>query len=408
MADRYYGAGSNSPPDGNWNTGANWTGDTVPGSGDVAIFRGDDADEDTNCTCNVAIDVAGLTVLSTYSGKLDFADSSYSHSIAGDFTADGSGEVDCGNATITCSGNWDNKDQTTWTRGTSTVVLSGAEKTIIGAGVNYFRNLTVSGSYTIHADTNGSVRVIGAANISGSLVVSDVLYIGFPGQGSGTLTVSGSLTGASIVYLYSSEYLAMTGTHNVVMSFRQGSTFTATGTFSASVSFTADQASDSITFAAGTRTFTGPVTFTDAVVTRALTVNNSANPSFVFQAGVTITQVNAITWTAGTGTISFTGTNDQTITTPAGWTQALEDVVVNKGNTTAKVMLASAGGDLYTESFTGTCGRFDPNGKTIYCSDSATAHGDTGFSFHNGTDTVMAEGSKISVGAGALTLAGAA
>jgi hypothetical protein len=123
-----------------WNTLSNWSPSGVPTSADDVVF---DATSTQACTCDVAIDVLSLVVASGYSGKLDFADSAYSHAIGGDFTCDGTGEVDCGTSTLTIAGNFDSQDQTTWTRGTSTVVLTGTTKTIAASTISFTKSIQI-------------------------------------------------------------------------------------------------------------------------------------------------------------------------------------------------------------------------------------------------------------------------
>src|SRR5688572_331137 len=53
--------------DTNWNTCANWSADTCPGSGDIATF---DNTSDNNATINVAINVAGIDINVGYDGTI--------------------------------------------------------------------------------------------------------------------------------------------------------------------------------------------------------------------------------------------------------------------------------------------------------------------------------------------------
>jgi hypothetical protein len=140
----------------------------VPTAANDVYF--DDQYTTQNCTCDVAINCNNLTVLGTYDGKLDFANSSYAHSVAGNATFDGVGEVDCGNAIITCSGDFDNKDQVTWTNDSSKWILDGTTKTLRGKNAS-FNDLTVSGTITfIGGDfypANG-----GTVSLSGTLTIA--------------------------------------------------------------------------------------------------------------------------------------------------------------------------------------------------------------------------------------------
>ncbi len=53
--------------DNNWNTVANWVGDVAPGTLDVATF---DATSVKNATVNANISVAGINIVSTYTGTI--------------------------------------------------------------------------------------------------------------------------------------------------------------------------------------------------------------------------------------------------------------------------------------------------------------------------------------------------
>ena len=62
-----WGGGSNVPPTGVWNVGANWTGDTVPTNTDLVNF---DSTAVTNCVVDVSVDVAGFDIGTTYTGTI--------------------------------------------------------------------------------------------------------------------------------------------------------------------------------------------------------------------------------------------------------------------------------------------------------------------------------------------------
>ncbi|MFH1022275.1 MAG: LamG-like jellyroll fold domain-containing protein [Planctomycetota bacterium] len=63
-----WGGGLNNPiTDPNWNVANNWTLNSVPTSSDLVMF---DSTSVVNCTINVAASVAGVQILSTYSGTI--------------------------------------------------------------------------------------------------------------------------------------------------------------------------------------------------------------------------------------------------------------------------------------------------------------------------------------------------
>lgn len=53
--------------DTNWNTAANWSSNSIPGSSDTARF---DNTSSNNCTINIDISVQGIDIRSTYTGTI--------------------------------------------------------------------------------------------------------------------------------------------------------------------------------------------------------------------------------------------------------------------------------------------------------------------------------------------------
>jgi hypothetical protein len=161
MANRYWVGATAS-----WNTAGNWSassggggGAGVPTSGDAVIFDDQDA---TNCTLDVNANCASLTN-TNYVGTLDGA--TFDLTCVGDFQFD-SGALDLGTGTWTAGGNWDTSGCSSFTRGTSRLVLTGASKTLAQKHGSALHNLTVSGSYTATAGTN---EVRNDLTVSGTL-----------------------------------------------------------------------------------------------------------------------------------------------------------------------------------------------------------------------------------------------
>ncbi len=95
---------------------------------------------------------------------------------------DGSGgaaaTVLCGvGSTWTCDGNFDNKDIGTWTRETSHVVLTGTTKILTGHSDNDFHDLTFAtgSSITVSPSTTNRVDVQGTLTIDGTVTLNVIL-----------------------------------------------------------------------------------------------------------------------------------------------------------------------------------------------------------------------------------------
>jgi hypothetical protein len=408
-----------------WNDSSNWSttsggasGASVPGANNEVTFDGQSTQ---NCTCDVAISVKSLTVEAGYTGTLDFADSAYSHTIAEDATFDGGGTVDCGDATITCSGNWDAADQTTWTRGTSTIVLDGTDKTMDHTG-NTFQSLTISGSYTSSTGTynaiatlsiTGTLTVTGgyvgdsggtvSVSSSGTLTATDPGYFRLGGDAAMTVDSGATIEGTGTLRCYDTSSLTNTAGTTITLEcrFYEDSTISG-GTYTNLVFFSVSNGTVTAgTAASQTITALGNVSITTED-TWGIS-GNTHNPDWVIQGDLTFAITSGtLTWTKGTGSITFSGTGNQTITTPGSWTNVLEDITINK--TSGRLNLA---GDIYTDSLTFTDGDLDLNGNTIDSAGNVTINGNTGARFWNGVDEDMSSGT-IDIASGTLTLQGSA
>jgi len=179
MANNTYNDGGG---DQKWSTGGNWSDGSKPDATDTALL---DGTTNNACNCDEAASCVGVNVTSGYSGKLDFGDSAFSHSLSGDMTFDGTGEVDCGDATITCQGDFDNKDQTTWVIDSASFLFSGTnDQDVDGSGGSL-------GDWEIDKSA-GTVTATGAITCA-SLTLTDG-ELDLNGQ---TLTASGAVDFAS-------------------------------------------------------------------------------------------------------------------------------------------------------------------------------------------------------------------
>jgi len=386
MATRYYiGSGSD------WNTDSNWS--TTSGGAGGASFptSADDAIFDSNSgSCTLDANAACLSLKigqsgSAYASTLSLSTFALSIGSGGfDCTYGGSATVNAGSSTITCAGNFDNQDVGTYTYGTSLLVMTGNGTTITSQFNKDIYSVQISNNASVSLAGSNRLECLGDITIdSGSTLTASTVALW--SSGSGTVTINGTLTGTSTLNGTFGTTIALgaTGTISINAVTILSNTVTNAGGTWATTTVTSDQ---DLTIGAGTYggtwlirvagaytrsvTVNGALTFTGGFTLQCtnaggvITFNNSGNYSHVFQGNFTIDQTaGTLTWTKGTGTITFSGSNNQTITTPSGWTDRLEDIVINK--TAGNVTLA---GNVYTDSFTGTStgtGKFDPNGKEV-------------------------------------------
>ncbi len=370
----------NSSTDGLANTAANWSLGNVPTGTDVATF---DNTSDSNCLFDVSISCAGINVTADYDGDIDMA--TFDLTTTGDMTFDGTGIFDCGTGTLTCAGHFDQAHQTIWTYATSTVVLTGTAKNLIGGKSCY--NLTISGSYTLAPATiGGQHEVLGAFILSDSaslVLVADDLRTFGTAVINGTLTVtwewlhfgpsitigaSGSVTGNGSVTIERAAGMTLTksagGTWDVADTEVKRGIVISGGTYSGTWLLRVRASGVDYTVL-----FTGNVIFTEAITFDADTLKtytidlNTNDVDVTFQGDVTLSETGGgtLAWTKGTGTITLSGsTGPHTIDFNG---EVIEAIVVNKS--AGNLQLTGA---LSPVSFTGTStgtGDFDPNGQTI-------------------------------------------
>lgn len=382
MAARYWVGDT----DGLWNKADNWGstsggagGAGVPTSADAVIF--DSGYTTQNCTCDVAIDIGSINVQSTYDGKLDFADSAYGHASAGDMIFDGSGEVDCGDSTITCSGNFDNKDQTTWTRGTSTIVMNGSAKTIIGHTLKDLHNLTISDDTTLSATTVSRLPVQGLLLVDatktftlldtllmqGTVTINGIVDAqAFFWTEGASVAIPGELSGTSSWLLFQFTTVTdATGTITIATINATRNMTLAPGTYGNSSTVTTFKqnanSSRTVTFLTGIFIFPGDVTFDADQPANTYFIDCDTNSVDIeFQSDLTITEssTSTLSWTKSNSAtaIKFSGTTTYTDTTAA--IQNIGDVEVDGTSLT----LAT---ELECDDFDGTSGTLDTNGQDL-------------------------------------------
>ena len=217
--------------------------------------------------------------------------------VNGDISIGASTTFNGGSFSHRLGGNWTNNG--TFTGATSTFTLSGVGKTIGGAGVTNFNNLTVTGS---------GISCAPATNLT---VTGNFLTSGagtFSQAGGGTLTMSGaskSISGAGITL---NDFTA-SGSIGSAASFTVGGNLTSSGSFVATGGTITMSGSSKTIGGAGTLTFFG-LNVTGSVTTAR---------SFSMKSDLSLSG----TFSASAGTLTFSGTS-----TVSG-TPALFNVVLN-------------------------------------------------------------------------------
>lgn len=354
MADRY------NVEAGDWNTDAKWAvasggagGASFPTAGDDAIFD----DNSGNCTLDATAACDALTIGTVgalYTGTLD----------AGSDDVDiGSGGLDCSfgssatldlgiGTTWTCDGDWDSNDIGTLDDGTSTVFLTGVAK-ILEPGSTALFNVTIAigASYThaianqwrianllsvVGAYTNNGagLRVDGSVAVSGTFDGSAILLFRNPSAGEGLTSLSGTFAPGFV-------------------SIRQANAASvwAAGTWDCDVELQSSSGIDCTFTLNGNYIFTGD--FTLNAITDTCTVDLGTNDASLTLQGDMITSgAGTHAWVApGSGTITFSGTNNQDANFNG---LTVEAIVVDKSAGTLTLS-----GAVTTPSFTGTDGDLD-------------------------------------------------
>ena len=234
--------------------------------------------------------IAGNNI--TFSGRVNigagtsFNTSTFSHTITGNLT---------NNGTITSS--------------TSTVTLNGSGSALTGAGSNGFNNLTISASNnTAAAATN--ITVAGVLNVTGS-------FTHISGS-TGTITMSGAtgtVAGTDIIF----NNISCTGTIATAVGFIVAGNFTVAGSFTQSAGTVTLSGSGKSILGAGTKSFYGLFasgtisTGVNATITNLLNVSPAG--SFTGTAGTTFFSgstllngsANLFNATVSSGTLALSG-----------------------------------------------------------------------------------------------------
>ncbi len=349
----------NSDADNDANNANNWSLGWVPKAGDVMYFTdagGSGSEDNCNFSGNISPDSINVTV--AYGGNIDMV--THNLTTSGNMLFDGTGIFDCGTGTLTCSGNFDNASQTTWTRGTSEVILNTATSATLRSYQRTFYNLTIDGEVS-HFSGNTAIRIynnitinegavlfagygvasFGGATpvtINGRLAVSAGGLLNLFDNANRSITVgaAGRISGAGQVDTRNTTILNA-GTWDIAFTrLRRGGNKIGGGTYGGTWTSLPDTATTDYLGSAGSQTviFTGDVTFNQNA-SGAYTIQLATyDPDVEFQGDLTLSETGAgtVAWTksdAG-GTVTFGGTTDYTDTTAA--IQVLGDVEITDGS----------------------------------------------------------------------------
>jgi len=360
VADYYY-VGSGTPD--NWSDdvwasssgGSPLTSDYPDDNGDKAIF-------DSNGSGDVLLDASvtiGELAQSGNTGNLDLDDKTLTVDDAGahngDVTLDGT--IDFGTGAIDCDGSVTATAIDDTPGGTGKLIMRGASKTLTwsGHGARPIPHLEIAAGASVTQSAVGESKFL---TVAGTFThdVADGVDDGITVAATGTINGTGAIDGSNLAIDIASGgdlSVDVTSTNGVVITsgsiFNAGLKLYVTGNFSITLP------------AAVTVKGTFNVYSRDEGETLTLDLDTN-DTSLTLEGDVEVGAEGdgSVTWTAGTGTITLSGSNDQSIDFDG---KSVEDIVVNK--TAGDVTM---GANVTTQSFTGTStgtGDFDPNGKTI-------------------------------------------
>lgn len=376
MANRYW---VNGDADNDWHNANNWSstdggagGAGVPTSSDDVYFNS--TSSNTNCTLSAAGECLSMDIDSSYTATLDFV--TYNFHWYGDFymgSAATGTRLSLGSGAHTCDGNWQtmNSYTTCIDGGTCVVEFTGTGKTYQNERNSNIFNVKISGSYTSVSSVSCAIRSLEIVS-GGSFVVDASVQAGYVSSATLKIQTGGTLT------INSNRYYSINNAGAGGFTVWDG-TLTNNGTFliyrsalptfggardwgSGTTSFRVYNENKTLSLGSGTHTF-GTLELLCINASGILTVNNSTNnPSFIVTGDLSVKSngLGTITWTKGTGSITFSGTSSQSV----GFNgETVEDIVVDK--TAGVITMDDA---ITTDSFIGTStgtGSFDPNGKAI-------------------------------------------
>ena len=390
MANRYWDGSSGLAPSGilNWSDtqGGSVPASSVPGVNDYAYFT---ESGNRSCTLTDNWTLGNLTTEIGYTGTIDLDTFNLTMSSGGNIVLNHSGEFDCGSSTISLhSGNFDNKDVLTFTRGTSTIECGGTG-IITSASANPLYNLTILENAVITCDD--AINVANNIVVSGTLSVNTAKSFAATSLSTTIIGAAGKLTGdGNYIFQSCSAGKGLTSfaaggvldIANILIYRPSVDAVFDNGTYDSAVQIYSgrNNIGDILTLN-GDYVFEGNVSLEGGLIL----ANDTNSPNLEFKGNVSWDETfGPITYRKGNGNIILSGTSDQDIDFGGS---ATEEIEVNKS--AGKVLIGTA---FTCDSFLGTDGDFDLNGLVITSLGTVTINGVNGFRFHNGVDNSMADG----------------
>ena len=260
---------------------------------------------------------------------VDLSDSGLTLTLAdgADFLADGTGTLRWGNGTIVLNnGDFDNSTQTTQLLGTGTLVMGGTGALTLGVA-NFAKNLTIAAGGAITVDA--SSQMVAALTVNGTLSIGAGLKLTSTTAVGLTLGANGTVTGAGELALIPADagegILALPSTATIdiaalTIQLPHVDSVFAVGTYESAVTKFKVMAAAAYTVTLSETpsdpyVFAGDLELECTNAGGSLTIaNDTNNPDITLQSDLTWTATaGTITYTAGTGTLLFSGDNPQTI-----------------------------------------------------------------------------------------------
>ncbi len=360
MAPRYW---VDDDVDGDWEGANNWS-TTSGGAGGVATPTGSDdvffdGNGTTNCTMTAASACLSIDFATAYSGILGNGANTVSIGTGGLDLHNSTGGLALGAGKWTCNGKWLVAfNQASFTRDSASLVELTGTGTVSASTNERFQKLTVSGTYTV---SSGQLFTSSDVVISGSLTINTSGSTFFTAGLATSLNITGgTFTGSGNIKIRGSTFTVILGGSewDIANSIFERSITLNPGTYNGGILFSENNGSRTLTFNAGTYTFTGPVEFDADVAAGTYTVDMDANnPTVTFEDDVTLSEsLGTLTFNAGTNAITFSGTTVYTDSTAA--IQNLGDVEVDG----TSLQLAT---EMECDDFNLTSGALDANGQTL-------------------------------------------